>query len=441
MALGLSLLAAPEGHKQATAMLMLVGLVGLLATTPRGETSTHLTPGRMLILYLVAENLVGGPFYMLFLRTYGHELNSFETVATAYSLALIACAATYSLGGIRLPANLDRNCVASKRDASFITLMTLGLGSLGAYVVVLKGLSLAQLITDPFASRNAIQSSSPSGTSWLLYRLLFVSAVLAIVMYATRRRPVWLGVWLVSFLLFAVYGGRWLPISLLFVSIVLWNRLVRPIPTRWLVTLLVSMAILGVAFAGYRYFSAYGGLNASRFESTFLMQLSGDVGELSRTVALTGTNSPNARGVLTHQLYDNSVPSFIRHSQVADFPTFGNYVATIQNRPESGGLRVGPVGEILLAYGQLGVLALGVAIGILARLLDKLFDRSAVGAIWASLAGIQIIFVMVTGLGNLSSTMYFLLMALGLVHLAARSTPDLLHAVNGSPSLAARSHK
>ena len=289
------------------------------------------------------------------------------------------------------------------------------LGCLGAYLVTLRLLDLSLLFSNPFASRAVNQAVSPSGIAWLLYKLLLPVAVATVALSARKLigRGTSITVLSMIALMYVVYGARLQPLLLILLLVLSWNSFSKPISTGRIFVGASILALVAVLFAGYRYFSTYGlDLDKNRIEATFVRQAGGTVGELGETTSVVPVPSMEARRVLEHEIYYKTIPGILRKSSVLDRTTFGGYVALKQGRPESGGLRVGPVGESLLAYGWLGPTAVGALLALFSRGLDRLLASRRAAQILVSIVGTtQLMFVYITGVANLASSAALLIVS------------------------------
>jgi hypothetical protein len=289
-----------------------------------------------------------------------------------------------------------------------LAVLFLGVGMLGA-VAVLGGRfpSIETFLSDPQSSRLALADAGASPYAWLAFRFLFLGAVFGVMAAeladVSRRRRLALqsGVTVGCALVYASYGGRLLPATVVIAAVATVAMMRGKLRFRLVAVVLVVAFLLSSYVAAYRYFAFFDrGVSVDRYVTTVAAQSSGEFGDGSDLGHRT--SAENARDVLTGQVSD-SLPGpaadLIPSPPRVD-ATFGRFASRALGQDNVGGIRVGAVGEATLAYGAAGAVATGIVIGMTSFFLVRRRDGSVLSTVLSVVISIQVLMTLILGLQN-----------------------------------------
>ena len=282
----------------------------------------------------------------------------------------------------------------------------------GGYNILLGFQYIYEYFFDPNTIRSKY-SAAATGLGWLSLKQGYNLAGISFLMLLWRpdltsyalRIAISLTLIIFVFSLFSLYGGRWLPFSLLLFLFVLWNRFFRRVSLKSIIVFFMALFAVSVLYAGYRYISQHDqDMTLDKVAASYFRQASGANAELAQVLSNLGAG--DARTVFLHETAEAGLPTpifrLVFGTDKEQSSTLGAYLAKTQDRLDAGGLRVTMFGDLYLAFGFYGVIILGLIIGALLRYLDHLYISSSSIAIYtALLALVQLISVYLIGFSKI----------------------------------------
>ena len=411
-AVSLSLASGSSGTQAVAACVSAIAL----AVVTAGEGRT--VAARMALIYVGAINVLG---YLASISLTGYlnrrEVDSLNW-ALQYSTVALVGILFFSLAN-RLRA--DYESVYSKRYEVWpFGLLLLSLMAAVGVVITLLAIP-ADYLSDPQRARHDI-AASVSPTAQVLYKCIVTTAIVGGRYYAqsvARAKGLhYFAIGATGTALLSLYGGRFLGLALIVGMLVVW---VRYQPVRWAYVVSFGLLVYVVAsvVAAYRYYSLYSvELDLPRVLLTAVSQSSIEFLDGAAVGSSPVVDNSTAQQTLLRQAL-TSVPEVIAVPLgVPDYSEadFGFLTSSVLGQSGVGGIRVGLVGESLLAFGWYGAIGLGVILGSFCAGINSLIRRDDDLFLLGVIASLMLVSVVILGSGVVVSS----LAVCGLARLAVR---------------------
>ena len=157
---------------------------------------------------------------------------------------------------------ISRNQFSVSNQAAFLLLIFAIISLVGGYKIYQGFAYVSLYFTNPDLVR-AIYSESATGLGWLLLKQAYNLAGIALALLFLCQidklsiKIILLMLIVVSFFLFSLYGGRWLPLSLALFLFVLTNYFYKPISVRKIFIFIVIIFIVNQGSSNWRTLSYF----------------------------------------------------------------------------------------------------------------------------------------------------------------------------------------
>lgn len=423
--------------------LMQCIIVALIAITmvfkiAKLQVKDYLSPGIFLMLFISAYYIFNILNYLIAISLYGDEPNEIAMVGWINIISLLSIICGYLV--VRKKDNYWGNYTWKgniNNTKSYFMIAFLLIVSLTASSRLYLGYKY--LHVGSIQKMRTIYSTESSGLIWLgIKQLYHVAGISLLLLFKFNKKQTAFGkklllllLILFSLFLFSLYGGRWLPFSLLLFLILLRNKFKAKINVNALIIGSLSLIILSSGYAAYRYNSLFNRKIETRdLIDSYFRQSSGENAELART--LTYFSRGELQKVLNADFMNHGIPTPIFNllfdrskEEFFYYPSFGAYLTSTQNRATAGGLRISVFGELFLAYGYVGLVIGGLIIGIILKYLDRFYlSNNPVKWYISVFATIQLIYIYLIGLPQVFAAIQLTVLACFFIQLIINKKPS-----------------
>jgi len=424
--------------------LMQCIIVALIAITmvlkiAKLQVKDYLSPGIFFMLFISAYYIFNILNYLIAISLYGDEPNEIAMVGWINIISLLSIICGYLV--VRKKDNYWSKYIWNGNIDNTISYFIIAFLLIVSLVASNKLYLGYNLLFDSVSIQNMriAYSAESSGLIWLgikqLYHVAGISLLLLFKFNKKRtafvKKILLLLLILSSLFFFSLYGGRWLPFSLLLFLVLLRNKFKAKINVNALIIGSLSLIILSSGYAAYRYNSLFNRKMETRdLIDSYFRQSSGENAELART--LTYFSRGEMQKVLNADLMAHGIPTPIFNllfdrskEEFFYYPSFGSYLARTQNRVTAGGLRISLFGELFLAYGYVGLMIGGLFIGIILKYLDRFYlSNNPVKWYISIFAIIQLIYIYLIGLPQVLAAIQLTVLACFFILLIINKKPS-----------------
>lgn len=362
----------------------LISILLLLAQAPLLVALFSASNSKTFFVKFIAFYLIGsasiGIFSIQLWRGSEYSLNYIDLTRSLYLLLLLCILVVSAFK--RKEKEFEFPEVVKKsqlfRNSCGFALVVVGV-TVQIIAISKTGLSVLETFRNPELARS---NSRYINNSMVTLSSFAIPGMLLLVSKFSRFQELFRYFWMLGFsisFLYLLSGSRFRAVIVMLILILIRNNFIKKY-TRNQILFFTSFALVTIpTFGSYRYAARnYSDFSISTLMSGYFGQFATEPYDLARSIDLLGTSNLDYRSSLVHEFYSSLSPFIPFLEENRKMESGGALLVRILNGSNYGGLRIGAMGESLIAFGVSGVLLFSVFFTLLIRIANRNFSKGRI---------------------------------------------------------------